>query len=344
MTQTTILLADNNEIFGKVRAELLEANGYKVIIALNPAEAEEILAKGGIDLAILDMRLTNDEDDSDNSGLKVAKDIAPLIPKIILTGFPTYNNAREALREGQAGNPIALDYLSKSDGPGALISAIEKIVENYLQIKEREKNESLKPKKIIRVLFIAANPKDTSRLRLDEEVRAIDQALMQAEFRDRFDIKQHWAVRIFDIQGYLLRHKPDIVHFSGHGSSSSEIIFEDNVGNSHPVSPSALSQLFSVLKDNIRCVVLNACYSEYQAQAIAKHIDCVIGMSRSVSDLSAIAFAASFYQALGYGRSVKTAYDLGCIQIDLDGLDEQSIPKLLTTKSDSEDVIFVSES
>ncbi len=343
MEQTTILLADNDKNFGKIRAEWLEANGYKVIIAQNPAQAEEFLAKGGIDLAILDMRLTNDNDDSDNSGLNVAKNASPSIPKIILTGFPTYENVREALGVEQGGIPIALEYLSKSDGPQVLISAIEKIVENYLQIKEREKIESSKPKKIIRVLFIAANPKDTSRLRLDEEVRAIDQALMQAEFRDRFDIKQHWAVRIFDIQGYLLRHKPDIVHFSGHGSSSSEIIFEDNAGNSHPVSPNALSQLFSVLKDNIRCVVLNACYSEYQAQAIANHIDCVIGMSRSVTDLSAIAFAASFYQALGYGRSIKTAYDLGCIQIELDGLDEQNVPKLLTTRGNPEDVIFVSE-
>jgi hypothetical protein len=81
----------------------------------------------------------------------------------------------------------------------------------------------------VNVLFLAANPKDSNQLRLDEEIRSIDLALRQAEFRDKFEIQQHWAVRVADIQGYLLRHQPDIVHFSGHGSASSEIILEDNI-------------------------------------------------------------------------------------------------------------------
>lgn len=193
----------------------------------------------------------------------------------------------------------------------------------------------------VNVLFLAANPKDSSQLRLDEEIRSIDLALRQAEFRDKFDIKQHWAVRVADIQGYLLRHQPDIVHFSGHGSASSEIILEDSIGNSHAVTHRALSQLFSVLKDNIRCVILNACYSETQAQAIAKHVDCVIGMTNAIGDQAAISFAAAFYQALGYGRNVKDAFELGCVQIDLENLDEQDTPKLLAFNGTPESITFV---
>ena len=67
---------------------------------------------------------------------------------------------------------------------------------------------------VVKILFLAANPVDTAQLRLDEEIRAIDLVLRQTEFRDRFDIRQHWAVRVVDLQGYLLRHKPDIVHFN----------------------------------------------------------------------------------------------------------------------------------
>ena len=193
----------------------------------------------------------------------------------------------------------------------------------------------------MKILFLAANPVGTTRLRLDEESRAIDQVLRQAEFRDRFEIRQHWAVRVSDIQELLLRHKPDIVHFSGHGSPSSEIILEDSFGEAHSVSTRALSQLFNVLKDNIQCVVLNACYSEQQAQAIAQYIDCVVGMSKAVGDLAAIGFAAAFYQALGFGRNVKTAFDLGCLQIDLEKLDEQDTPKLIAINSNPEDIMFV---
>jgi hypothetical protein len=173
---------------------------------------------------------------------------------------------------------------------------------------------------MIKILFLAANPQDTTSLRLDEECRAIDQAVRVSEFRDQFDIKSHWAVRIWDLQELLLRHTPHIVHFSGHGSKTNEIILQDNFGASQPVSAKALEKLFGVLKDNIRCVVLNACYSQSQAEAIAKNIDCVVGMSKAILDTSAISFAAAFYRALGYGRDVKTAFDLGCLQIDLDNL------------------------
>jgi len=210
------------------------------------------------------------------------------------------------------------------------------------EVKVRENMHLGKKKRsAIKILFLAANPSDTTRLRLDEESRTIDQALRQTEFRDRFEVEQHWAVRVSDMQGLLLRHEPDIVHFSGHGSKAGEIILEDNFGPSRPVSARALSQLFSVLKDNIRCVVLNACYSERQARAIAQHIDCVIGMSDSIGDLAAIGFATSFYRALGYGRDVKTAFDLGCLQIDLESLDEQDTPKLLALISKPEELLFV---
>ncbi len=198
--------------------------------------------------------------------------------------------------------------------------------------------------KPIRILFLAANPKDTLPLRLDAEMRAIDQALQQAKFRNQFEIHQHWAVKVADIQNLLLRYKPHIVHFSGHGSGASEIILEDSSGNSSPVSMGALSQLFSVLKDNIKCVVLNACYSEQQAQAIAQNIDCVIGMSNAIGDEAATSFSAAFYQALGFGRDIKTAFDLGCVQIDLESLNEQDTPRLLADVIDPKTIVFAGDS
>lgn len=202
-------------------------------------------------------------------------------------------------------------------------------------------NRTSKTSKKIKVLFLAANPADTVRLRIDEESRTIDQALRQSEFRDIFSIKQHWAVRIIDLQSFLLRYQPDIVHFSGHGTGQREIIFEDQQGKSQTVSAHSLSLLFNILKENIRCVVLNACYSEEQALAIAEHIDCVIAMSEAIGDRSAISFSTAFYQALGYGKDIKTAFDLGCIQIDLEKLDKKEIPKLIALKNNSEQVVFV---
>lgn len=200
----------------------------------------------------------------------------------------------------------------------------------------------MKQVRALKILFLAANPEDTDRLRLDEEIRSIDEALRKAKFRDQYEIVQHWAVRVADLQECLLRHQPDIVHFSGHGSKSDGIILEDQDDGSHPVSTRALARVFELLKDNIRCVVLNACYSAEQANAITEHVDCVVGMSKAVGDEAAIAFATAFYQALGYGRDVKTAFDLGCSQIDLKGLDEQDTPQLKTRSGiDPQKIVFV---
>jgi hypothetical protein len=186
----------------------------------------------------------------------------------------------------------------------------------------------------IRILFLTANPTDTNRLRLDEESRAIDQSLRRAEFRDRFELEQFQAVRVGDLQECLLRFKPHIVHFSGHGSEEGEIYLQDVTGTSKPVSEKSLGKLFAVLKDNIRCVVLNACYSQKQTDAIAEHIDAVVGMSTAIGDQAAISFSAAFYQALAYGRDLQTAFDLGTIQIDLESIPEEDTPQLIAPRVD----------
>lgn len=192
----------------------------------------------------------------------------------------------------------------------------------------------------IRILFLAANPRNTDPLRIDQEMREIEHTLRQASFREQFEIRQHWAVQVHELQGFLLRYRPNIIHFSGHGTVNNGIVLEEMSEKVHPISDQALARLFSILKDNIQCVVLNACYSERQAQAIAEHIDCVIGMSEALEDLSAINFSKAFYQALGYGRDVKTAFELGCLQINLVQIGEESIPRLVAKKRNPESIIL----
>ncbi len=193
--------------------------------------------------------------------------------------------------------------------------------------------------KRIKILFLAANPTETARLRIDEEARAIDQALRLAEYRN-FALLTHWAVRLEDLQQLLLRHQPDIVHFSGHGEGG-EIIVQDAAGQSAPLRAPALRNLFQILHDNVRCVVLNACSSAAQAAAIAEVIDAVVGMPEALSDDAARQFSTAFYSALGYGRSVAEAFQLGCGQIDLNNLDAAHAPVLLPSKVDPTTIRFV---
>lgn len=124
----TVLLADNNRDFLETRAEFLTQAGYDVITALTLQEAERVLGEGRVQGAILDMRLENDDDPKDESGLTLAKKSDyRLIPKILLTRHPSYEIVREALSATNAGLPPAVDFVTKQEGPEALISALQRL-------------------------------------------------------------------------------------------------------------------------------------------------------------------------------------------------------------------------
>lgn len=178
------------------------------------------------------------------------------------------------------------------------------------------------------ILILAANPKDTSRLRLDQEVREIDNGLQRARRRDEYILKQVWAVRRRDFRRAMLDFKPNIVHFCGHGSGEEGIAFEDESGLTKYMSAEALTGFFELFADKVECVLLNACYSEVQAEAIAQHIDYVIGMKQGIGDAAAIEFAVAFYDALGAGESIEFAYRLACNAIQLAGIPGHLTPIL----------------
>ena len=180
-----------------------------------------------------------------------------------------------------------------------------------------------------KILILAANPKGTSQLRLDEEMREVDEGLKRSQHRDEFELVQKLAVRPRDIQRAMLDVEPQIIHFSGHSAEEEGLIFEDELGRPKFVTGEALARLFELFADQIECVVLNNCYSESQAEAIAQHIPYVIGMKQAIGNKAAITFAVGFYDALGAGRPLEFAYKFGCSAISLEGIAEHLTPVLL---------------
>jgi len=184
----------------------------------------------------------------------------------------------------------------------------------------------------VKILFFASNPESTGKLNLEEEVHSIEEKIRSTDYRDSLEFKSVWATRPTDLLDKLNEHRPVIVHFSGHGYGEEGIVLTDDQGKPKPVTAETLKMLFSSVMDNIRLVVLNACYSEIQAKAISEIIDCVIGMKSEIGDKAAITFAEYFYSALGYGRSVKQAFEHGKIALMLEQIPQAGIPVLLTRK------------
>lgn len=184
-----------------------------------------------------------------------------------------------------------------------------------------------------KILILAANPRNTSPLRLDEEIREIGEALRRSIYRQQFDLHTKSAVRLKDIRRALLDFEPQIVHFCGHAEESG-IMVEDEEGYALLVNPDALSELFELFSGQIECVLLNACYSESQAEAIAKHIDYVTGTRYEITDKIAIEFTMGFYDALGAGKSFEDAFKFGRNAIQLHAVQDRLLPILKKKRYD----------
>jgi hypothetical protein len=188
----------------------------------------------------------------------------------------------------------------------------------------------IKPGGTVKCLLFAANPIGTAQLRLDVEFREITAKLRASEFRDVFQLIPCLAARPDDLLQALNQHRPRIVQFSGHGAETGELMLLDDQGDAKEITPQALKALFAALKDDVRLIILNACYSEIQAKALAEIVDCVIGMSDEIDDKAAVVFIASFYRALGFGRSVQNAFDQGLAALEVQGMAKSDVPRLLT--------------
>jgi hypothetical protein len=183
---------------------------------------------------------------------------------------------------------------------------------------------------VIRILFLSANPNNENILQTALEHNEIDEKLRLLSDRDRFDLVQRHAITTEDLVSIIFRYEPQIIHFAGHGSTNGELVFQDSDGNPQLVPPVALTELFKIINEDnkIKCVFLNACYTEGQAEAISNYVDFVIGITNSIDDKTARVFSAYFYQALGNNKTILQAFNLAKIQLKLSKNPQHDIPKL----------------
>ena len=134
MPRGRILFADNNPDFRAIRVRSLHDH-YHVLEAGSVQEAEQLLQEQWVHLAILDIRLEDDNDARDISGILLAQEPAyRSLPKIMLTSFPTVDAARAALGPAIGSLPPAVDFLRKDEGPEALLQAIAEAFARHVRI------------------------------------------------------------------------------------------------------------------------------------------------------------------------------------------------------------------
>lgn len=273
--------------------------------------------------------------------------IKPIIQKLIsenkvceaLENLANYVRNNDRYSENDVLLQMAFFNRNQKDYQNNLISnsdyntAIAKIINAIVYILEKMPAEGndlalveTEKEGIRKILFLTANPKNTSSLRLEEEFKKVKDELSKTTARDSFQLFYESSVNIKTITSAMQKHKPEIVHFSGHGTGKNGIVVEDEIGNIVLFPTSGLEKMFKLF-DQVKCVLLNACYSKEQAQMISKHGIYVIGMNDTIEDEAAIDFAVGFYQSLGEGNKYDFAYEIAMVNIS-PSLANSDIPEI----------------
>ena len=179
------------------------------------------------------------------------------------------------------------------------------------------------------ILILASNPYGD--LRIDREIRDLTAVIERSKNAKEFAVVDKLAVRPSDLQEIFAQNNPYVVHFSGHGAGEEGLVFESDQSGEQLVSNQALSGLFNLFGQDVECVLLNACTTEIQADAIGEHVPYVIGTSQKILDRAAYFFAVGFYRGLGNSESIEVSVDWGCNAVQLQLPDVQIVSDISDT-------------
>ncbi|MDJ0682276.1 MAG: CHAT domain-containing protein [Xenococcaceae cyanobacterium MO_167.B52] len=171
---------------------------------------------------------------------------------------------------------------------------------------------------MLKIFLLSADPKEGSPLNVDVEFNKIDGVHKKSDYRDDFSIEKITAANYDNLLDVLMSNEASIIHFSGHGVGEEGLVLVDENGNKNILRTETLTKLISVLQEgnqHIKCVFLNGCYTQIQAETISPYVEYVIGMSDPVYDKDAVEFAKYFYQVLFAKQSIEKSFQVGCISI-----------------------------
>lgn len=191
------------------------------------------------------------------------------------------------------------------------------------------------------MLFIASSPTDQDRLRIDQEMREIQQKVRMAEHRDALRFEYAVAAQPADLLQRLNEVKPHVAHFSGH-SGAAGLAMEDADGRTRILSPADLATLLAVSSERIRLAIFNSCESAEHAADAVVHLDAAIGMEESIGDASAKVFAGQLYSSIAFGLPLATAFEQALLQVRLVLEHGSGEPRLHTAPGlDPADIVLV---
>ncbi len=143
MTKAKILVADNDKAFLESFAKyMFNPELYEVVTARNPEEARKKLEENLIHLAIVDVRLRNDDDKNDISGFHLCKNMDPTIARILLTrytGEESWELVRDAMKPTENRHRLADGFFSKAEDRELISKEMQRVLDEEFEIIPRRR-------------------------------------------------------------------------------------------------------------------------------------------------------------------------------------------------------------
>ena len=127
-----ILIVEDDENISKTMQNILQQQGYETDTAKTGREAEQKAKDRSYNLALLDIKLPDMEG---TQLLAKLQESSPKMMKIMVTGYPSLENAMEALNQG------ADAYVTKPVKPAKLLELIKEKLEEQNQADKMTENK-----------------------------------------------------------------------------------------------------------------------------------------------------------------------------------------------------------
>lgn len=198
------------------------------------------------------------------------------------------------------------------------------------------KRADLRKRRRLVVLFLTASPDEKEPLRVDLEVRRVQEAVRGSKFAENVQIEYRPAADLQTILNGLNDLRPHVVHFSGH-STVDGLLTDTGSMDADPsdeLSYGLLAKALEATDYPPAIVVLNSCSSSNAKGDLLPKVKFLISMSVPISDIAAATFAPQFYAALASGQSVQSAFKQGAVAVEATSLSEAPTPELHSSGAD----------
>jgi CheY-like chemotaxis protein len=180
-----ILVIENDRDFRESLELLLETKGYTVFTASSSDEARELLRQERIHVALIDIRLEDDSDPDDISGLILAGEIDSAIARIFLTGYYlSFEDVREALGRYKGGIAPFADFIAKQSGPEALLQVVERVFRDEMRINYSlgiEWSKGLSLRQLVEEIEDFKDADEAAKMKAEEELEELYRKLFWKE-------------------------------------------------------------------------------------------------------------------------------------------------------------------